>query len=521
MGTTGALSARLLRALLLAALAAGVVAAPGSRSARAQDDPDDKPRAEKPRGREGRGRGRDAREIALPAPEGAWDVASVIVARPGATTVDLNVLALQPLRGRIEYWKAGTTDVRRSEERSFAAGDPAVVRLGGLAPDTAYGYRLSFLREGGEGPAAGPDWSFQTQRARGKPFVFEVQGDSHPERRHQNDPSLYARTLRSASADRPDLYFAMGDDFSVDTLREVTPEAVDAIYLGQRRTLALVGHSAPLYLVNGNHEQAALANLDGTPGSVAVLAQTRREKYFSQPAPEGIYTGNTEAVPHVGLLRNTFAFRWGDALFVVIDPYWHTPVPVDNARGTREKGTRDPWSVTLGERQYRWLRETLATSDAPFKFVFAHHVNGTGRGGVEQAPFYEWGGRNRDGSPGFEAKRPGWEAPIHALFVKYGVTVFFQGHDHVFCRQELDGVVYETLPLPADPSSTLYYREAYRSGDVLPGPGRVRVKVAPDRAVVEYVRTPVAKDAPSERPDGEVAFAYTVTPRRPATTGSR
>ena len=508
------------RALLLAALAAAIVAPLGGR-ARAQDEPEAKPRGERPRGREGKGRGREAREIALPAPEGTWSVASVIVARPGATTVDLNVLALQGVRGRIEYWKAGTSDVRRTEERAFAAGDPAVVRLTALAPDTSYGYRFAVVREGEEGTLAGPEWSFQTQRARGKAFVFEVQGDSHPERPHQNDPSLYAATLRAASADRPDLYFAIGDDFSVDTLREATPEAVDAIYLGQRRTLALVGHSAPLFLVNGNHEQAALANLDGTPGSVAVLAQTRREKYFSQPAPEGIYGGNGEPVPHVGLLRNYFSFRWGDALFVVIDPYWHTPVPVDNARGTREKGTRDLWAVTLGEKQYRWLRDTLAKSDAPFKFVFAHHVNGTGRGGVEQAPFYEWGGRNRDGGRGFEAKRPGWEMPIHDLMAKHGVTVFFQGHDHVFCRQQLDGVVYQTLPLPADPTSTLYYREAYRSGEALPGPGRVRVKVAADRAVVEYVRTPVTKDAASGRPAGDVAFSYTVTPRRPAPAESR
>ena len=101
------------------------------------------------------------------------------------------------------------------------------------------------------------------------------------------------------------------------------------------------------------------------------------------------------------------------------------------------------------------------------------------------------------------------------------MTVFFQGHDHVFCRQQLDGVVYQTLPLPADPTSTLYYREAYRSGEALPGPGRVRVKVAADRAVVEYVRTPVTKDAASGRPAGDVAFSYTVTPRRPAPAESR
>ncbi len=30
------------------------------------------------------------------------------------------------------------------------------------------------------------------------------------------------------------------------------------------------------------------------------------------------------------------------------------------------------------------------------------------------------------------------------------VTIFFQGHDHIFVHQQLDGAVYQTLPQPAD-----------------------------------------------------------------------
>ncbi|MEI7771169.1 MAG: hypothetical protein WCI67_14345 [Chloroflexales bacterium] len=40
-------------------------------------------------------------------------------------------------------------------------------------------------------------------------------------------------------------------------------------YRAQRQWLGLVGASAPLFLVNGNHEQAALVNLDGTPDNTA------------------------------------------------------------------------------------------------------------------------------------------------------------------------------------------------------------------------------------------------------------
>jgi hypothetical protein len=202
----------------------------------------------------------------------------------------------------------------------------------------------------------------------------------------------------------------------------------------------------------------------------------------------------------------------------VIDPYWHSATPVDNVFGGGPKN-RDLWNVTLGDKQYAWLRDTLAGSKAPFKFVFAHHVHGTTRGGIEQAEYYEWGGKDRNGSWDFAARRPGWELPIHQLMVKHGVTIFFQGHDHVFCKQSLDRVVYQTLPLPADPSCTLYNAEAYRSGEVLPGSGRVRVTVAPAKVLVEYVRSVLPQDATARHPDGEVSCSYSLAPRAAAPPG--
>ena len=96
------------------------------------------------------------------------------------------------------------------------------------------------------------------------------------------------------------------------------------------------------------------------------------------------------------------------------------------------------------------------------------------------------------------------------------VTIFFQGHDHVFARQQLDGVVYQTLPEPADPSYALYNKDAYRSGDVLPNSGRVRVSVSPQKVRVEYVRSYLPDDATAEHPNGEVAFVYEVAASRPA-----
>ena len=39
---------------------------------------------------------------------------------------------------------------------------------------------------------------------------------------------------------------------------------------------------------------------------------------------------------------------------------------------------------TLGDAQYHWFKRTLEQSKAKYKFVFAHHVLGTGRGGIDE-----------------------------------------------------------------------------------------------------------------------------------------
>jgi hypothetical protein len=171
------------------------------------------------------------------------------------------------------------------------------------------------------------------------------------------------------------------------------------------------------------------------------------------------------------------------------------------------------WQVTLGDTQYGWLSKTLATSTARYKFVFAHHVLGTGRGGIENADFFEWGGQDRNGSTVFAEKRPGWALPIHQLFVKTGVTIFFQGHDHLFSHQSKDGVVYQETPNPADDTYTAFNKDAYRVGDTLPNSGHLRVVVSPETATVEYVRSYLPRDQDRVRQDGTIAYRYSLPAR--------
>ncbi len=94
--------------------------------------------------------------------------------------------------------------------------------------------------------------------------------------------------------------------------------------------------------------------------------------------------------------------------------------------------------------------------------------------------------------------------------VENGVTIFFQAHDHLFARQELDGVVYQSVPNPADDLYNVYNRQAYRSGDVLPNSGYLNVTVSPESVEVDYIRSYLPEHEVDGRRHGEVAYSYTV-----------
>ncbi len=136
-----------------------------------------------------------------------------------------------------------------------------------------------------------------------------------------------------------------------------------------------------------------------------------------------------------------------------------------------------------------------------------------GRGGVEVAGLYEWGGKNADGTWGFTAHRPGWEMPIHQLLVANHVTAVFHGHDHLFAKQELDGIIYQEVPQPSaarsnNTGSAVQY--GYVTGDILGSSGHLRVTVSPAQVTIEYVRAYLAKDEKPGQQNGQVDAKYNI-----------
>lgn len=405
----------------------------------------------------------------------------IVLARPTTNSITLSLLFYKNTAIKIEYWLANgnkKTDVLVN----CVADKPEHVVLSDLKPDAKYYYTLRTAS--GDLLTAEP-YHFFTAKKSVTPFTFTITADSHLD--ENADTEVYKTTLINVADDSADFHFDLGDTFMTDKYRENYKNALNQ-YIAQRFYLGLLCKSAPLFFVQGNHDGEAGQRHNGTENNMTVWSNMTRKTYFPNPFPNNFYTGNTDENPFCGKIQNYYAFEWGNALLVVLDPFWYTP----------RSGMDNPWDRTLGKQQYEWLKTTLANSKASFKFVFIHNLvggadlKGKGRGGVEVANMYEWGGKNPDGTDGFTTQRPGWEMPVHQLLVKHKVTAVFHGHDHVFAKQDLDGIVYQCLSQPGakERGNTRNGEEyGYVNGTILNAPGYMRVKVASDKVAFEFVET--------------------------------
>ena len=287
-------------------------------------------------------------------------------------------------------------------------------------------------------------------------FIFDVEADPHMD--GQSDPQIYKQTLQNIVKDKPAFLIDLGDIFMVDKLADKSETNIRNRYVLMKGYYDMLG-KIPLYFAMGNH--------DGEAGWDQLNTKSYRKEYF----PNETYD------------KNYYSFEYSNALFIVLDPYTYTS----------PKPGQDGWGWTLGKTQYDWLKSTLENSKANYKFVFIHHLVGgdaQGRGGVEFAKYYEWGGYNQNGSYGFDSRRSGWDKPIHQLLVDNGVNVVFKGHDHFYAKQDLDGIIYQTLPQPSHPGETpnTVSDYGYKSGKILGGSGYLRINVDQSEFTVEFVK---------------------------------
>jgi predicted phosphodiesterase len=380
---------------------------------------------------------------------------------------------------------------------------PAEFVMNGLSANKTYYYVINFKENNEANFRKSAEYSFSTPKTSGSSFNFVIQSDSHL--LNKADPELYTNSMQTMASLNPDFMFDMGDTFLMDNggndITKLTQEKVNEIYRQQLPYFDILTRNAPLFLTIGNHESEYGILLDGTTSNIAAKSTIARTTYYPNPVPNEFYSGNTEKEALFGNPQNYYAFTWGDALYVSIDPYRYS------SNGASEDLKGDGWGWTLGKTQYDWFRKTLESSSAKYKFVFSHHAIGNIRGGANVAKLYEWGGYDQKGKYLFDEKRPGWGKPIQQIMKDTGVTIFFQGHDHLFAREDVDGVIYQTIPKPAEKIADNQTNYKYYTSDILLNSGFLNVSVGEKGVQVDYNRNYLV--ASGEQTTG-IVYSYTV-----------
>lgn len=453
-------------------------------------------------------------------PRLTW-LAPPLLGRPTGSSVTINMVNENAIDARVDVGLDPASLVPGLSVTDAVAGAVIEDTLGGLASDTRYYYRILYRPAG---DSLGGDWqvyhadssdvglgiySFHTARDSANGFTFTIDSDSHNAGRSAwpQGPQLYAQMLWNVAEDNPDFHISIGDHImpgnyaGADTTYAKMYEGSQGVRY-QMRPLTV-----PFLLALGNHEDES--GWLGISDSLACRGAQVRLNLWPNPQAGDFYGGDTTQTACVGRRENTWAFDWGPALFVSLDPYWYTTT---NPNGV---GVKDAWLWTLGEDQYNWLYETLHGSDQPWKFLFVHQLIGGyesdiaayGRGGIQWAKFavdsnpsFEWGGEDSTGADVFAAQRPGWShGPIHDMLVAEGVDIVFKGHDHYYVYETLDGVTYQTTPSCGCIGAC--YAGGFIVYDTSPGvkvnnAGHLRVTVNPDSVIVAYIRAVRAADEP-------------------------
>ncbi|NDA80600.1 MAG: hypothetical protein EBX92_05655 [Actinobacteria bacterium] len=363
----------------------------------------------------------------------------------------------------LEYGATKEQLVRKSAITKISANKPLTFELRSLEANTLLYYRVRYILGKSRSYLATPISSARTNRLLST-ATFAVQADPHMDQ--NSSAEVYLNTLKQVVAAAPAFLMDLGDIFMVDKLQDKSEANIRSRFELMKSYYAKL-ENVPLRITLGNH--------DGELGYSKFNTKNYRREYFPEQTGELAY----------------YSFEGPNQLHVVLDPFTYT----------MENPKDDGWQWTLGKAQYEWLKKTLKESEARHKFVYIHHLlvgNAQSRGGVEIAHLNEWGGKSVDGSYGFDQFRPGWGQPVHQILLENNVGFVFKGHDHLYVKQDLDGIVYQTLPQPSHPGDKLDVMQyGYLSGKGVGGSGFLKVRTEGDTAFVDFIKY-----------DGTIADSY-------------
>lgn len=398
----------------------------------------------------------------------AVPVVAKVTGTPTSNSFSISISVTSAVRAYIEYGYSKSTIAGKTAIYNISKGSTQSFSITNLKANSLVYYKVKYAVGSSKNFSSLTQRSVKTALAQTlSSHTFAIQADPHMD--ENSSAAVYEGTLKQIVAASPAFLMDLGDIFMVDKLADKSEANIRGRFELMKGFYQKLG-DVPLKICLGNH--------DGELGYSKFNTKNYRKEYFPEQTGELAY----------------YSFTGPDQLHLVLDPFTYT----------MKNPTAVGWEWTLGKTQYDWLVDTLKNSNEKHKFIYIHHLlvgDPQSRGGVEIAMKNEWGGKNNDGTDGFEANRPGWGKPIHQLLLDYKVGFVFKGHDHLYVKQELDGIIYQTVPQPSHPGDKINVNQyGYISGKGVGGSGYLKVSTSENIAQVDFILF-----------DGKVADSYTRT----------
>jgi hypothetical protein len=260
-----------------------------------------------------------------------------------------------------------------------------------------------------------PSPQFTTQAAEGDtaPFTFDVFGDWGLVDANGNSPDM-AKLFAQAAASGARFAMTVGDNgynsgsqINYGDLQQ-TGASTSAIFGPSFWTVA--GSSIPLFTSVGNHGLSGTSHTDITTWTEDQAVSSSNGTYAN-----GVYNCCSGRTVNYG--NEWYAFDAGPARFYVLDSAWgdtnggaSTPYGQDYA---------NHWSP--GSAEYQWLLADLRAHPGVMKFAFMHY------------PWYS--ANSSQASDTFMTTvQPGATSSIESLLGQNGVKIVFNGHAHIYQR---------------------------------------------------------------------------------------
>jgi hypothetical protein len=263
--------------------------------------------------------------------------------------------------------------------------------------------------------AGNPSPQFTTQAPAGDtaPFTFDVFGDWGQVDANGNSPdqaNLFAQVAASGAR------FAMtvGDNGypsgSQTNYGDLQQKAADTSAIFGPSFWTVAGSSIPLFTAVGNHGLSGTSHTDITTWTQDQAVSSSNGRYAN-----GVYNCCSGSTVNYG--DEWYAFNAGPARFYVLDSAW----------GDTNGGTSTPYGqdyanhFSPGDPEYQWLLADLQAHPGVTKFAFMHY------------PWYS-ANSSQTSDTFMTTVQPGATSSIESLLGQNGVKIVFNGHAHIYQR---------------------------------------------------------------------------------------